>query len=401
MLGALAVIWIGFDILSDGIFLTPRNLWNLSVQTASVATMSTGMVLVIVTRNIDLSVGSLEGVVGMIVGVAQAQYLPLLLGYNSPYTWALSLLIGVIAGAAVGAIQGVVIAYFGVSSFIVTLGGLLVWRGGAWWVTQGQTVAPMDDRFQLIGGGAQGYIGETGSWVVGIVAAILAIAMLVMTRRKRVRYGFQVRPMWAEAIIGAIITVAIIGCVLIVNAYPLPIGVARRMVEAAGGTWPDGGLTIAHGFAIPLLIAIGVGIVLTFITGRTRFGRYVFAIGGNPEAAELSGINTRRTLVLVFTVMGLLAGISACIATARLNAATNNTGTFDELYVIAATVIGGTSLTGGAGTIYGAMLGAVVMASLQSGMVLLDVDAPLQNIVVGIVLVAAVWADGVYRRYVR
>lgn len=137
------------------------------------------------------------------------------------------------------------------------------------------------------------------------------------------------------------------------------------------------------------------------LTTRTRFGRYVFAIGGNPEAAELSGVNTRRTLMLVFGLMGALCGIAACIATARLNAATNAAGTLDELYVIAAAVIGGTSLAGGAGTIAGAMLGALVMQSLQSGMVLLGVDAPLQNIVVGLVLVAAVWADTVYRRGIK
>ena len=150
-----------------------------------------------------------------------------------------------------------------------------------------------------------------------------------------------------------------------------------------------------------MLIAIGVGIAMTVLTTRTRFGRYVFAIGGNPEAAELSGVNTRRTLMLVFGLMGALCGIAACIATARLNAATNAAGTLDELYVIAAAVIGGTSLAGGAGTIAGAMLGALVMQSLQSGMVLLGVDAPLQNIVVGLVLVAAVWADTVYRKGIK
>jgi D-xylose transport system permease protein len=140
---------------------------------------------------------------------------------------------------------------------------------------------------------------------------------------------------------------------------------------------------------------------MTFLANRTRFGRYVFAIGGNPEAAELSGINTKRVLTKVFALMGLLAGISACISTARLQSATNATGTLDELYTIASAVIGGTSLAGGTGTIYGAMLGAVVMQSLQSGMVLLGVDAPLQNIVVGLVLVAAVWIDTLYRRHVK
>jgi len=402
MLGVLALIWIGFDIVSDGIFLTPRNLWNLSVQTASVATMSTGMVLVIVTRNIDLSVGSILGVVGMITGIAQTHFLPELLGgFEHPATWVIAVLLALLTGALIGALQGYVIAYLGVWSFIVTLGGLLIWRGAAWWVTQGQTIAPMDTRFQMIGGGIEGSIGASASWVVGIVAVVAALGLQAITRRKKVSYGFAVRPLTAELAVGAVIAAAIIGCVLVVNAYPLPVGVARQVMEAKGLPWPEGGVLIAHGFAIPLLIAIGVGIVITFISGRTRFGRYVFAIGGNPEAAELSGINTRRVLVMVFALMGLLTGVAACIATARLNAATNSTGTTDELYVIAATVIGGTSLSGGAGTIYGAMLGAVVMASLQSGMVLLGVDAPLQSIVVGLVLVIAVGIDNAYRRHVR
>jgi len=148
----------------------------------------------------------------------------------------------------------------------------------------------------------------------------------------------------------------------------------------------------------PVLIAVVVGIVMTFVTTRTRFGRYVFAIGGNPEAAELAGINTRWVLTKVFMLMGGLAALGAMISTARLNAATNAQGTLDELYVIAAAVIGGTSLAGGVGTVAGAMIGAVVMQSLQSGMVLLGIDSPLQAIIVGIVLVIAVWIDGVYRR---
>ena len=150
---------------------------------------------------------------------------------------------------------------------------------------------------------------------------------------------------------------------------------------------------------MPVLIALGAGIVMTFVATRTRFGRYVFAMGGNPEAAELAGINTKRWVtVMVFTLMGALVGVSAVIATARLNAATTSLGTLNELYVIAASVIGGTSLAGGIGTIYGAILGALVMQSLQSGMALLNVDSAAPTIVVGIVLVFAVWLDALYRR---
>jgi D-xylose transport system permease protein len=401
MLGALAVIWVGFDLLSGGSFLTPRNLWNLSVQTASIAVMACGMVLVIVTRNIDLSVGSVLGFVGMLVGVLQARVLPEILGLEHPATWIIAVLAAIALGAAIGGFQGALVAYLAIPSFIVTLGGLLIWRGAAWWVTQGQTVAPMDGAFRRLGGGIEGAIGATASWAIGALACVAIVAALLAVRARRQKFGFHVRPAWAEAAVVVIACGAVLGAVSVANAYPLPVGVARRLAEAQNIAWPAGGLFIAHGLAIPVLLAIGVGIVMTMVATRTRFGRYVFSIGGNPEAAELSGVNTRRTLVMVFALMGALAGIAACISTARLNAATNAAGQLDELYVIAAAVIGGTSLAGGAGTIAGAMLGALVMQSLQSGMVLLGVDAPLQNIVVGLVLVLAVWVDTVYRRRLR
>ena len=172
MIGALAAIWVALHLLSGGLFLTPRNLWNLSVQSSPVAIMATGMVLVIVTRNIDLSVGSMLGFLGMIMGVVQADLLPKLLGFDHPATWIVALAIGLIIGVLIGALQGFIIAYLGVPSFIVTLGGLLVWRGGAWWATSGQTIAPLDQRFRLMGGGPEGAIGATWSWVVAIAAVL-------------------------------------------------------------------------------------------------------------------------------------------------------------------------------------------------------------------------------------
>jgi D-xylose transport system permease protein len=401
MLAALAVIWTGFHLASGGAFLTPRNLWNLSVQTASIAVMTCGMVLIIVTRNIDLSVGSMLGFIGMVIGIVQAQYLPAMLGLEHPATWIIAVTIAVGLGFLIGCLQGSLIAYLAIPSFIVTLGGLLVWRGAAWWVTQGQTVAPMDSRFRPIGGGIEGAIGANLSWIIGFAAAAIAVIGIVLARRSREKFGFHQRPLWAEGLVGLLICGFILGAVNIANSYPLPPPVARRIVEAAGGQWPvGGGIFIAHGLAIPVLVAIAVGLVITILSKRMRFGRYVYAIGGNPEAAELSGVNTRRILMLVYGLMGALVGIAACISTARLNAATNSAGTLDELYVIAAAVIGGTSLAGGIGTIVGAMLGALIMQSLQSGMVLLGVDTPLQSIVVGLVLVFAVWLDGIYNRRV-
>ncbi|PZR89993.1 MAG: sugar ABC transporter permease [Stutzerimonas stutzeri] len=398
MIAALAAIWLGFNWLSGGAFLTPRNLWNLSVQTASIAVMACGMVLVIVTRNIDLSVGSMLGFVGMVTGLVQARLLPELLGFEHPATWLLAILAAIALGGLIGLFQGALIAYLAIPSFIVTLGGLLVWRGAAWWVTQGQTIAPMDSRFRPLGGGIEGAIGTTASWAIGLVICALILAGIAFARRRRKRYGFALRPLWAEIVLAALACGTVLGAVAIANAYALPAGVARRLVEAKGGSWPEGGLVIGHGLAVPVLLALAVGVAMSFLARRLRFGRYVFSIGGNPEAAQLSGVNTRKVLMLVYGLMGMLVGIAACISTARLNAATNSAGQLDELYVIAAAVIGGTSLAGGVGTIAGAMLGALVMQSLQSGMVLIGVDTPLQNIVVGIVLVLAVWLDGLYRK---
>jgi D-xylose transport system permease protein len=398
LIAALLLIWIAFHLLSGGLFLTPRNLWNLSVQSSSVAIMATGMVLVIVTRNIDLSIGSMLGFIGMIMGVVQADWLPKLFGFEYPATWALTLAAGLAVGVTLGAFQGFIIAYLGIPSFIVTLGGLLVWRGAAWWVTSGQTVAPLDDTFRLMGGGPEGSIGATWSWIVGVIACIAVVLSLANGRARREKFQFPLRPIAAEVFLGGLACAAILGAIAVVNAYPWPIGSVRRYAQANHIVLPDGGLFIAHGIAIPVLIAIGVGVAMAFLAKRTRFGRYVYAIGGNPEAAELAGVNTRWVIMKVFMLMGFLAALSGAISIARLNAATNSEGTLAELLVIAASVIGGTSLAGGVGTVAGAMLGAVLMQSLQSGMVLLGVDTPLQNIVVGAVLVIAAWLDAVYRR---
>lgn len=400
MVGALAIIWLGLHYFSGGLFLTPRNLWNLSVQSSSVAIMATGMVLVIVTRNIDLSVGSVQGVIGMIMGVVQAEYLPKVLGLplGDPSIWVIALLVGILLGVIIGGFQGFLIAYFSIPAFIVTLGGLLVWRGAAWWVTSGRTVAPLDPTFRLMGGGPEGSVGAMASWAIALIACALVVLMLVNGRTQRKRFKFPLRPIWAEMFLGAVTCGFILGAVWIANSYPWPIGIVRKYAETNGIIIPEGGLFIAHGIAIPVLIAIAIGIIMTFVSTRTRFGRYVFAIGGNPEAAELAGINTKRVTMTIFMIMGVLAAISAAISSARLNAATNALGTLDELLVIAAAVIGGTSLAGGAGTIAGAMLGALLMQSLQSGMVLLGIDTPLQNIVVGLVLVVAVWLDTMYRK---
>jgi D-xylose transport system permease protein len=400
MILALAVIWLGFNLWSNGLFLTARNLWNLSVQSASIAIMATGMVLIIVSRNIDLSVGSVLGLVGYVMAMLQAVWIPqaLGLGLDQPYTWIVTVLFGILIGAAVGLVQGVLIAYGRIPAFIVTLGGLLVWRGLIFRFQQGQTIAPLDTTFQLLGGGPKGSIGDTLSWAVGIIACLAVAWTLYSGRRRRQRYGFPLRPMWAEILVGAFAWAAILGAVAVANAYMWPPALASAYAKANGITEPPGGLQIPTGIAIPVLIMIGVTMVMTVIATRRKFGRYVYAIGGNPDAAELGGINVRRTITGTYVLMGILCAISGAVQTARLNSAVTGLGTQNELDVISAAVIGGTSFSGGIGTIPGAILGAVVMQSLRSGMALLLVDSPTQDIVVGAVLVAAVGLDAWARR---
>ncbi len=394
----LLVIWIGFDIASGGRFITPRNIFNLSVQTASVAVMACGMVLIIVTRHIDLSVGAILGVLAMIMGVVQSDILPQFLEYNHPMTWIITLLVGLVIGATIGGIQGLAVGYLGVPAFIVTLGGLLVWRGAAWWVTQGRTVAPLDHNFMLLGGGIEGTIGATWSWIVAAIAIVAIIYAAIMERRRRLSFQFPVKPVWAEYTNTIIKAGLVFAAIITLNAYHLPERAAERILEDRGIPVTPENLMISHGIPIPLLIVALVAIVLTIVAKRTRFGRYVFAMGGNPQAAELAGINVKRMTVAVFALMGVLCAISAAISSARLQSAGNDLGTLDELRVIAAVVIGGTSLAGGVGTIYGALIGALVMQSLQSGMALLGVDTSLQSIVIGLVLVLAVFSDKYFHR---
>ncbi len=383
MIAALVVIWLGFHFLSDGAFLTSRNLWNLSVQSASIAIMATGMVLIIVSRNIDLSVGSLLGFLGYFMAVVQARWIPETfgLGFDQPYTWAITLAVGVVLGAAIGAVQGAVVAYGGVPAFIVTLGGFLVWRGMIFRMgEQGKTISPLDTNFQLLGGGPNGALGATRSWILGLIGCVAAVLSIWLTRRRRRRYDLALRPLSVDVGLAVLaVAVIVLGIWLVANGYESPI---------TGD---------ASGIANPVVILILVGIVMTYVARRRRFGRYVYAIGGNPEAAELGGINTRRTIMMTFVLMGVLCAVAAAVQTARLNAAVTNLGIQNELDVISAAVIGGTSFSGGVGTISGAVIGAVVMQSLRSGMVLLRIDSPSQDIVVGIVLVTAVSIDAALR----
>ena len=277
-----------------------------------------------------------------------------------------------------------------------TLGGFLVWCNVAWYLTDGQTIGPLDEVFQLLGG-ISGTMGETASWIVGLLGAAALVAAQWRGRRAKIAHDFPVKPVWAEFCMAGVIVALVLGFVATLNAYEVPTRKLARLFEARGEVMPEG-FTAGYGLPFSVLLLVLVAVVMGVIATRTRLGRYIFAAGGNPEAASLSGIDTRMLTVKVFAIMGVLCALSAVVASARLSFHSNDIGTLDELRVIAAAVIGGTALAGGLGTIRGAILGALIMQSLQSGMAMVGVDAPFQNIVVGAVLVIAVLVDILYRK---
>jgi D-xylose transport system permease protein len=281
----------------------------------------------------------------------------------------------------------------------------------------------MDKTFEVFGGGIPAsWLGPMWSWILALIACAAIVFAIVNGRRQRLRFNFPLRPIWAEVFLSAIGCAVVLGVTQVMNSYPWPFKLIENYAKANGVVIPPGienkdgaavcmasdqvvrcteGLIYYSGYSLPVIVALTVGLVMTFLATRTQFGRYVYAIGGNPEASALAGINTKWMILKVFTLMGALVGISAVISSARLNAATNALGNTNELYVIAATVIGGTSLAGGVGTIYGAMIGALMMQSIISGMSLLNLPAAFQDVVVGVVLVLAVYLDQLYSRRVK
>lgn len=352
---AIAAVWLIFDAVTSGIFLSPRNFSNLMRQTAVTGILSVGMVMVIVTAEIDLSVGSLVGLSGMAAVMLQTVAHAGLVA---------SLLVGLGVGLAVGALQGWLTAYARIPSFIVTLGGLLAWRGAAQGISGGNTYPVEVPAFTSLG---QSYASRPAG-IALMVLSVAAVAWLVVRRRAmQRRHGLE---SWSAAMVTLRIvlpSILIVAFVIVLNAYA--------------------------GIPIPVLILVAIGLAGTFLMANTTFGRRLYAVGGNPEAARLSGINVRGQVLRAFCIVGLLSGIAGIIYTARLGSAGPDAGTLLELDAIAACVIGGASLMGGRGTVLGACLGALFMASLDNGMSLKDVPDFVQNIVKGGILVIAVGLD--------
>jgi D-xylose transport system permease protein len=364
MIAALLLIWVVFTILTGGNFLKSRNLSNLFMQMVTFAIMTSGMVLVMVAGNIDLSVGSVCGTLG-----ALAAWLMSIKGVNP----VLAILITLAAGFIIGCWHGFWIAYRKVPAFIVTLASMMAFKGVTLLITKGVTIGEFSEGFKMIG---QGYIPQLSAGdsslhittiILVILAAVIYLTATLAARKKRIKNGFTVLSPSLETIKIVIIVAVILGI----------------------------GMMFATHWGIPYAIAIlfAVAGIYTVITTRTPFGRHVYAIGGNIEAARLSGVNIKKTLMLICISMGVLTGVASLVFTARLNAATTAAGNGFELDVIAACIIGGTSTSGGIGTVFGAVIGALVMASLDNGMSLMNLPIMYQYIIKGFILVLAVWID--------
>jgi D-xylose transport system permease protein len=367
MLFALAAIWVYFHYATGGIFMTPRNMSILLQQMAVTGVLAVGMLMVIVAGQIDLSVGSVVGLTG---GVAA-----MLLVWQG---WGLvpALLAAILLGIAIGAVHGALIAYLNIPAFIVTLGGLLAWRGVIKGISEGQTVRVNIPEFKAIGGN---YVGPLAGYIIAAVAVAAIVWMTLRRNSARVRHGLPAPSLVSTILRIALPAIVIVGFILVMNAYELAPGVYA-------------------GLPISVLIFLAVALLGAFLTQSTTFGRYLFAIGGNPDAARLSGISIRKHILMVFCVMGALTGVAAIILTSRLASGAPDAGVLLELDAIAACVIGGTSLMGGRGTIFGACLGALIMASLDNGMGLLGVQDYKKDIIKGAILVAAVGLDMLGRK---
>jgi len=370
MAGVLVTMAVVFHLLS-GQFITAENLYNIAQQTAVVGIIATAMALVIVARHIDLSVGSAMGLVGVLIAW---------LMYTKGWHWVPASVAGLAVALAVGLYQGWLVAGLGVASFVVTLGGLMSLRGAAFLVASGKTQPVADPVFLMLGGGLDGAIGPRLSVLMALALSAWLIARTLQRRRQQRGHGLTARPLWFDAAVTLSLCAAAIAFALAMSAYRI-------------GDKPEG-----QGIPVPVLVWAVVVMVVSFIVNRTRFGRYVYAIGGNPEAALLVGIPVRRVMLQLFLLLATLVTVASIVAVARLNAGTNSLGTNQELYVIAAAVIGGVALSGGSGTVLGTVLGALVIQFLESGLLLLDVDIGWRMVIVGQVLIAAVVFDVLFRR---
>ncbi|MDK1473945.1 sugar ABC transporter permease [Streptomyces sp. 549] len=363
MLIALALIVLLFQVWTDGTLLTPRNVSNLIQQNGYILILAMGMMIVIIAGHIDLSVGSLCAFVGAMAAVMMV---------NHQFPWPVALGACLLIGAAAGAWQGFWIAYVGIPSFIVTLAGMLLFRGATQIVLEGQSLSPFPRGFQNM---AQGFLPEVGphtnyhNLTLLLGAGVLAFVLFQewRDRRRQVAYELDVLPF---------------------RLWLIKLGAVVAAVAAFTMT-----LASYRGVPVVLLVMCGLLIGLGFVMRNAVVGRHVYALGGNKAAAKLSGVKDRRVTFLVFVNMGVLAALAGCVYAARLNAGTPQAGLMFELEAIAAAFIGGASMTGGVGTVLGAVIGGLVLGVLNNGMSLVGVGTDFQQVIKGLVLLAAVGFD--------
>ena len=364
MVMALIFIMVLFQILTGGILFRSMNVNNLVLQNAYVMILATGMLLCILTGNIDLSIGSVVAFVGAVAAVMMVDW-----GFPVPLTILIALIIGIL----VGAFHGYFIAYMHIPAFIVTLAGMLIWRGLTMVILKGQTKSPFEKSFQAL---AAGYLpgGDLhfGGFnaiaiILGFIVSILFIINLISSRKNKMKYGFEVVSFWIELIKIAFIVLAINLLTFSLADY--------------------------NGIPIVLILLVGMILLYTFITQRTIIGRHIYALGGNEKAARLSGVKTQRVMFLVYTNMGMLSALAGIVVAGRLNAAGPKAGTNFELDAIASCFIGGASASGGVGTIIGAIIGGLVMGILNNGMSIMGVSVDWQQTIKGVVLLLAVIFD--------
>ena len=355
MVIGLVGIWLIFSIVTNGLFLSPRNLSQLLRQTSIVALLSLGLAFIIISGNNDLSCGNLLGLCGGISAVLQVW-----LGQNTIVAVLGAIGLGVICGMW----NGYWIAYRKITAFIVTLGNMMIFQGTLLAITKGITIAPMQPDFIFIG---QGYVPFTLGLVIAGIVEVIAVWSFINGRRTKIKYGLDAPSLFVTILKCVGITALIIVFVTVMHSY--------------------------RDIPVPILIALAFALLFYIVATRTRYGRSVYAIGGNREAAQLSGIKDKRVIFTMYVIMGSLAGLGGVILTARMNAATANAGQMMQMDAIASCFIGGISMRGGIGSIPGALVGALVMASVDNGMSLLNLEYYWQYIIKGLIVIIAVWID--------
>jgi D-xylose transport system permease protein len=367
---AVVIIWGIFFFLTNGSYLDSQNISNLFRQMSVTSLMSLGMLLVILTGGIDLSVGKLAGFVSVVAAYLQFNVWFRLLPGQVVLPAILSVICGLLVGLLAGALQGSIIAFGNLPAFIVTLGGMWLFNGLLLLVTQGKTIAANQPVFSTIG---QGYIPPIAGWVIFVIIVAALLWNMFSGRRSKLKYGFPTRPLYLDLISVGVIVIFIFAYELSVNSY--------------------------KGIPVPVMILAVAAVIMAFVANNTRFGRYTYAFGGNRDATRLSGIDTKKLLFKVFTLMGGLAGLAGIVLASYVGYGTIAAGTGYELDVIAACILGGTSPLGGVGTIPGVLIGALIIASLTTGLQMLNVAPAWQYVVKAIILVAAVYLDVYFKTH--